>query len=44
MYISTTIVKKRRREEGKESGGEGLGCGGWGLSKVEVWAVGGAYA
>ena len=24
--------------------GEGLGCGGWGLSKGEVWAVGGANA
>ena len=48
MYISTTIVKKE--EEGKEKkkkikrGGKDFGCGRWGLSKGEVWVVGGAYA
>ena len=34
-----------KEEEGKKrGGGEGLGCGGQGLSKGEVWAVGRAYA
>ena len=44
-YISITIVKKRQRENLKKNqGGNSIGCGGQGLSKDEVWAVGGAYA
>ena len=46
-YNSTTIVKKRRekRKQNKQKKwGKGLGCGGRGLSKGKVWAVGGAYA
>ena len=42
-YISTTIVKERRREREKKGRG-GLGCGGWGLNKGEFWVVGGADA
>ena len=45
MYISTTIVGKRRREKKKKKKwGKGLGCGEGSLSKGKVWAVGGAYA
>ena len=42
-YLSTTIVKKRR-EKKKKKWGNGLGYEGWGLSKGEVWVVGGANA
>ena len=37
-------MKKRRREKKKKRGGEGFGFGGWGLSKGEIWVVGGTNA
>ena len=33
-----------KKEEEKKKVGKGLGCGGWDLSRSEVWAVGGANA
>ena len=36
--------EKKRKEKKRKNWGKGLGCVRWGLSKGEVWVVGGAYA
>ena len=36
--------EKRKKKKGRRGGGGGLSCGGWGLSKGEVWPVDGANA
>ena len=44
----TSVPRCKKEEEGKGKkllkGRKGLGCGGQGLRKGEVWVVGGAYA
>ena len=40
----TSVPQKRGRGKRKKKGGGDLGCGGRGLSKDDVWVVGGANA